>query len=162
MRHAYAGERDPERWPDDRLRPLTEQGERRFREAAEGLATLVPGVDTVLSSSWTRAWRTAEILHKRAGWPAPERLAALEGAPAAPVIAALSAYPSGDAVALVGHEPYLGWLASYLLTGDPHHLRITLKKGAALALGVDGAIGPGKATLRWLLQPKVLRGLAGR
>jgi phosphohistidine phosphatase len=160
VRHAYAGERDPEQWPDDRLRPLTPKGERKFRRAAEGLGILVPGVDVVLSSSWVRAWRTAEILERRACWPAPERLAALEAAPPAPVVAALASYGSGDAIALVGHEPFLGWLASYLLTGDPHHARLTLKKGAALALDVEGSIGLGKATLRWLLQPRVLRAIA--
>lgn len=160
MRHAFAGARDPERWPDDRLRPLTPKGERRFRRAAQGLGLLVPGVDTVLASSWTRAWRTAEILQDRAGWPAPERLPALEARPAAEVVEALTKRSPGEALALVGHEPYLGELASYLLTGNPHHARIALKKGAALALDVDGPIAPGRAVLRWLLQPRMLHRLA--
>ena len=161
MRHAFAGERDPEQWPDDRLRPLTPQGERRFRRAAKGIGLLVPGVDVVLSSSWTRAWRTAEILEERAGWPAPKRLPALEAEPPVVVAEALTSYPNGDALVLVGHEPFLGELASFLLTGEAHELRLEIKKGAALALDIDGAVAPGKARLRWLLQPKALRRIVG-
>ena len=41
VRHAIAAERDPSRWPDDRERPLTRQGEERMRRAAKGLAKVV-------------------------------------------------------------------------------------------------------------------------
>jgi phosphohistidine phosphatase len=160
VRHAIAGERDPERWPDDRERPLTARGVRRFRTAARGVGRLVPSVDRVLSSSWTRAWDTAKILERRTGWPAPERLTALEGGLPDAVVAALAAYSDADTLALVGHEPYLGELASFLLTGEPHRVRFDLNKGGAIALTFAGEIEAGQAHLRWLLQPKALRRLA--
>ncbi|HEY7678606.1 MAG TPA: hypothetical protein VIG69_16145 [Candidatus Methylomirabilis sp.] len=36
VRHAFAGKRDPARWPDDTQRPITPEGARRFRQAARG------------------------------------------------------------------------------------------------------------------------------
>src|SRR5262249_18753372 len=72
VRHAIAAERDPSRWPDDRDRPLTSQGEERMRRAARGLGRIAPEVDLAFASPLVRAWRTAEILHEEIGWPAPE------------------------------------------------------------------------------------------
>ena len=108
VRHAIAEERDADRWPDDAERPLTADGEKRFRDAARGLRTLVSDVDVMLSSPYVRAWRTAEILHEVAGWPAPER-SDLLGASRAPAdgLDAIGARPEASSIAVVGHEPYL-------------------------------------------------------
>ncbi len=71
VRHGIAYDPDPAQWPDDKDRPLTPEGEKRFRQVARGLRELVPSVSVVLSSPWARAWRTAELLEKEAHWPAP-------------------------------------------------------------------------------------------
>ncbi|HEY2073490.1 MAG TPA: phosphoglycerate mutase family protein [Gaiellaceae bacterium] len=153
VRHAIAEERSEERWPDDALRPLTKEGEERFRQAARGLATLVPSVDVVLSSPYVRAWRTAEILHEEAGWPPPTRAELLE-AWRAPKdgLDLLKESSSHAAVALVGHEPYLSRFVSLLLTGDDAAVRLELKKG--------GVVHVDDGVLRWHAPPKALRGLA--
>ena len=78
VRHAVAEARDPRRWPDDRDRPLTQQGEARMRRAARGLGRVVPDVDLLFSSPLARAWQTAEILHDEIGWPEPAPLSQLE------------------------------------------------------------------------------------
>ena len=39
---------------------------------------LVPEVDVMLSSPYPRAWQTAELLHREAGWPAPQHCPELE------------------------------------------------------------------------------------
>ena len=78
VRHAIAFEPDSSAWPDDRERPLTPAGQKRFRRAARGLRTLVPSVDLMLSSPLTRAWQTAEVLQQVARWPAPTRFEPLE------------------------------------------------------------------------------------
>ncbi len=162
VRHAIAFDQDPARWPDDSLRPLTPDGERRFRRAARGLKQVVPDVEIVLSSPWVRAWRTAEILAERAGWPAPRPCEALTGdSSPLDVVKALTGLAAPDSVALAGHEPQLHMLVSVLLTGDPDALHVTLKKGAVVALDVEGAVRPGAATLEWMLPPKLLRALAG-
>lgn len=56
VRHAVAHERDADRWPDDAKRPLTPEGEKRFRLAAGGILRLVPEVDYVLSSPFVWAY----------------------------------------------------------------------------------------------------------
>src|SRR5687767_6169527 len=61
VRHAIAGEADPRKWPDDRLRPLTGEGAAKMREAARGLAEIF-GASAILSSPLVRARETAEIL----------------------------------------------------------------------------------------------------
>lgn len=149
MRHGLAGHADPSRWPDDAERPLSDIP--KTRAAAAGLVRLVPEVDTVLASSFARAWQTAEVLQE-AGWPEPEALRELEvGVPAIAVVGALHRRTE-QSLALVGHEPQLSRLASLLCTGDEHALTLELKKSGAVA--IDGS------TLQWALPPKLLRGFA--
>lgn len=160
VRHAVAFDADESKWPDDRERPLTPDGEKRFRRAARGLGQLVPSVDVVLSSSYARAWRTAELLEKEAGWPKPIVCAALEsGRAPAEVLQALQPYTGADAVALVGHEPRLHELASYLLTADTGHAHLEFRKGGVARVEIGDSLRPGAARLRWLLAPKVLRAI---
>lgn len=161
LRHAIAFDRDPMQWPDDTRRPLSADGERRFRREAEGLAVLVPEVDLLLSSPWLRAWQSAEILHEVAGWPAPQSCQALEGdrSPRG-VLTALREHAAEERVALVGHEPQAQALVSYLLTGDSARVALELKKGSVVALAVDSTPRAGTAYLVWSLPPRVLRSLA--
>src|SRR5437763_11510845 len=98
VRHAIAGDADPAQWPDDRDRPLTPKGVRRFEEAARGLGKLVSEVDVMLSSRFVRAWQTAEILTEEAGWPPAVACEALEGHAPPDVLLALQPYLSSAAV----------------------------------------------------------------
>ena len=159
VRHAIAAERDDAKWPDDRERPLTRQGEERMRKAAKGLARIVPEVDLVFSSPYARAWRTAEILHEEIGWPEPGAWSQLEPerSPAQTVLS-LGPHAEVTRVALVGHEPNLSEVGSYLLAGTGHRgVDLEMKKGGVACLGVDGVPGPGTAWLRWLATPRMLR-----
>jgi phosphohistidine phosphatase len=152
VRHAIAEARDPQRWPEDGKRPLTADGEERFRQAAAGLRRVVPHVDIVLASPYERAWRTAEILHDEAGWPVPQACEALRAErPPTDALAEIRAQEDGLAVAAVGHEPQLSSLVSLVLTGDPDGISLDFKKGGVARL--DGA------TLRWVATPKLLRAL---
>src|SRR5437764_6329940 len=118
IRHAIAGDPDEASWPDDRARPLTQGGVKRFRSAARGLHKIVPRVDLLLSSGYVRAWQTAEILTKLAGWPGPVALPALEADRSAEeVLAGLVEHAGANRIALVGHEPNLHQLVALLLAG---------------------------------------------
>jgi len=159
VRHAIAEDRDAMQWPDDGDRPLSAKGIERFEREASGLATLVPTVDIVLASPYARAWSTAEILTKEAGWPPPVRTDALRSERTAEEsLAAIEAASGADAIAAVGHEPNLSELASLCVIGTID-LPVEFKTGAVLALTFEGAIAPGQAYLRWLLPPKALRSL---
>ncbi len=161
VRHAVAFDPDETQWPDDRDRPLTPEGEKRFRRAARGLTELMPSVDVVLSSSYARAWRTAELLEKEASWPKPIACAALEaGRAPAEVLQALQPYAASETVALVGHEPNMHELASYLLTADTGQAQLEFRKGGIARLELPDGLRPGAGQLRWLLPPRVLRAIA--
>ncbi len=157
VRHAIAFERDTSRWPDDRDRPLTADGESKFRRAARGLGRLVNTVDVVLCSPLTRAWQTAELLEEEAGWPKPEPFPALEpDRTAAEATQALATFADRETVAAVGHEPLLGEIIAQLLTGSSENGAFALKKGGAASVAFEG---DGPNVLRWLVTPKIERAL---
>jgi phosphohistidine phosphatase len=162
VRHAVAFSPDPTRWPDDGERPLTPEGEARFRKAARGIRRIVASIDVVLSSPLPRAWRTAELLVEEAGWPAPKPEPVLEaGRSPAEGIELMEPHLEVASLALVGHEPYLSELASILLTGRPTSLTMDVKKGGVAHLRLQDGLRRGTASLRWLVTPKVLRSLSG-
>lgn len=163
VRHAIAFERDPARWPEDGERPLSPQGEARFRPAARGLKRIVPAVDVVLSSPFVRAWRTAELLAEEAGWPDPQPVRAFEaGQRVTRAVTALRSHADRQSVAVVGHEPNLSELAAHLLAGAEGDLAIEVKKGGVVCLGLDDGVRSGSGWLRWSVSPKILRALAPR
>ena len=158
VRHADAGDPDRGKWPDDGQRPLSKKGTDEFRTIARHLGSIVPEVELVWASSLVRAQQTAEILSEETGWPKPRRLPALEpGGSAASIFEALRSESELGCIALVGHEPDLHELVAYLLTGEPGAL-VEMKKGGCALLRFDGRLAPGRATLAWLLPPRVLLG----
>jgi phosphohistidine phosphatase len=161
IRHAIAAEPDSSRWPDDRQRPLTAAGARRFRRSAEALVDLMQSggnVHRLITSPLVRAQQTALILH-RAGLPEPvEESVLAPGRTAARVLAVLSAHDV-PAIALVGHEPDLGHLLAVCIAGPDAKLALRFRKGGAACLAFAGAPRVSEATLEWLLPPKALRTL---
>lgn len=160
VRHGIAFDQDPARWPDDRARPLTDRGERAFKKAARGLREVAGDVEAVLSSPYARAWQTAEILERKARWPAPVALEALQvGQTPDQVVEALRPYAGAAALALVGHEPHLSTLAAYLLYADEHLAPFQLRKGGVARLDFEHGPARGAGRLIWLLTPAQLRAL---
>jgi phosphohistidine phosphatase len=157
FRHGPAGKRDPERWPDDALRPLTSRGIGRTRDAAAGVVRLERGLSRILTSPLQRAAETAEILAEVCEAKVPietfEALAA--GRSFRAILQRLAAIPAEETVALVGHEPDLGKLAGVLLIGAPAAL--PLKKAGACAVAFEGPVAPGDGRLEWFLPPGALR-----
>ncbi|HKG91110.1 MAG TPA: histidine phosphatase family protein [Gemmatimonadaceae bacterium] len=168
VRHAIAEDREEfaRGGRDDSLRPLTREGRRKMRRAARGLRRVVPSIDVLATSPYARAEQTAWIVADAyGGRPEPLRVGELvpDAKPAAFVRWLRSLGPSvraGDrTVAVVGHEPHLGELVTWLLAARGPSL-IELKKGGACLLRLDDAApGAGSATLRWALAPSHLRRL---
>jgi phosphohistidine phosphatase len=157
IRHGVAEERG-EAWPDDSKRPLTAKGMSKLRTAAKGLVRLGVSFDVVVSSPLVRTRQTAEII---AGGLEPHpHIAMLDslapGGSITTVLTDLEKFAKHERVALVGHEPGIGELAARLI-GSRH--AIPFKKGAVCCIDVDALPPSGPGDLRWLLPPKVLKGL---
>jgi phosphohistidine phosphatase len=158
VRHAIAFERDYHRWRDDDARPLSPAGIRRARKAAAGLKEFCKAPDRLLTSPLVRAKQTAQILTDVAGWPQAEE--APELSPAEPAVAVLTLLGNDRSklVAVVGHQPGLGALLTACLLGDDEALPIEMKKNAVACVSFEGSARAGRATLKWLATPRMLRG----
>jgi phosphohistidine phosphatase len=158
VRHGPAEVRDPRRWADDALRPLTRKGVAQTRRVAAGLAEFLGPVACLASSPAARARRTAEILQKTlARAPRPTFWPELDvGALAGPIFSRLRTVARPDAtVVIVGHEPTLAEFVGLALTGDGVPI-VRLSKGGAGCLEFPRSVRPGAARLRWLLTRKQL------
>ena len=161
IRHAIAEDRDE--WAfsgkPDHERPLTDKGRDRMRQGVRGLREIVPRLDLIATSPLVRAVQTAEIVADEYG--GMELVTAGELAPEnAPelMLPWLRAHEMDTTVAVVGHEPHLGFLVGWLLTGR-HESFVELKKGSAVMLEFDDPPAAGNATLLWALAPAHLREL---
>jgi phosphohistidine phosphatase len=156
IRHAAAVPRDAP-GIDDAARPLTKEGESRFREAARGLASLVDRPDLLLTSPWLRARQTAVIAAAAWGGVDPQDAEALAGGSFAELATLLDRLARKATVAAVGHEPHLSALLARLL-GSSRPEGLGFKKGGAALVELAGRLEDGGA-LVFFLPPKVLRRL---
>ena len=162
VRHGDAGDRDAfaETGKPDHLRPLSDKGRQQMKAAAAGLKQLVPSADLIVMSPYARAVQTAEIVRGAYGRTAHEETSTLEPEMApAEFESWLRSQRDHEVVVAVGHEPHLGILATWLLTGIENS-RVDLKKGGACLLVFDGRMKKGAGTLRWLMGPRELAALA--
>jgi phosphohistidine phosphatase len=148
LRHAHALDSQ-----DDDARLLSPQGRRQVERLAAFLARSGAFAPSELwHSPLTRARETAA--HLAAGLRLKSRLVAVAGMrpedDPAELVSRLTRAP--EALALVGHEPYLSALASFLLTRETSPAIVSFEKCALLALeGADGYW-----TVRWHLAPELL------
>jgi len=155
MRHAAAEERASSGRDADRT--LSEDGHRRAREVARGLAELEPGIQLILTSPYARARQTAEPVARALRLSGRLReTQALEPASDPEEILDEIRSEKVEGVLLVGHEPHLGNLLGRLVAGHAG-LEIPMRKAAVARLSWTGS---GQAMLRALLPSKVLARLA--
>jgi phosphohistidine phosphatase len=159
VRHGIAEEREAWAPRDDALRPLTADGKKKMKEAARGLHALVQRIDVLASSPLTRAQQTAQILAKEYDKDQPVTVDALSPGQRPVAIADwLRAQPNRKTVAVVGHEPHLGTLISWLSAGVERSF-IELGKGGACLLDLGERVDAGEGMLIWALRPSHLRSL---
>lgn len=158
VRHAAAADKDEfaRTGKGDDLRPLTAAGKREMREVARGLRAVVPAVEALVTSPLVRATQTAEILADAydrkpvtVEWLRPE-------SPYDDFAQWARSHREKQVVVIVGHEPHLSGLASWLLASSKRPL-LELKKAAACLLEIEGPSGSSSATLLWSIAPKQLR-----
>jgi len=161
VRHGIAEVNSTAGDPD---RQLTDEGVRKFQQAALGLKRLGVEPDVVLSSPLRRAEETARLLVKTlAPKVAVELFQPLApGHPPEDVLQALRPYRRAQQVVMVGHQPDLGELASQLLTGSTTLALLPFRKGGVAAIALSAIPPRETGTLQWFVTPKQLRWMAGK
>ena len=162
IRHADAG--DSTEWAKtrkpDSQRPLSDKGREQAKESAKALVKLVPKVDLFAVSPYVRAMQTAELVFERyVETRAREITDSLvpEAKPDA-FIRWLRAQGPRSVVAVVGHDPHLSTLATWLISGVEES-RMEVKKGGACLISFERFPAKKEGTLQWLMGPKQLRQL---
>jgi phosphohistidine phosphatase len=156
VRHAIA--EDASSSGRDADRALTADGKAKMRRVARGVHALGVRLDLILTSPYRRAVETAEILAAALGGvearPLPELAA---GAQVTKLLAALRPFRHLEALALVGHQPDLGVLASEITTGSPSTHPLAFKKGGIACFTISAPRGSFRGDLNWFMTPKQLR-----
>jgi phosphohistidine phosphatase len=161
IRHAIAEDRDTfaSSGRDDSERPLTREGREKMRRAAAGLRRAVPTIDLLAASPYTRAMQTAELVAEAYGIGDIKKVDALvPDVPLQRFLVWIERRSATKVVAIVGHEPHLGELVTWLMSGLPES-RVQMKKGGACLLEFEGQPGAGVGVLQWLMTSGQLRDL---
>ena len=144
-RHADAEDGIP-----DAGRALTKKGLKQAKQVAAWLKPRLPGDCVILASPAKRAQQTAAALElpftteRRIGVQAD-----------IPDILAASNWPKGaGTVVVVGHQPTLGRVAAWLLSGEPADW--TIKKGALWWFSGRARYGGTETILRAVVSPELL------
>lgn len=162
IRHASAEDKDAfaKTARPDTERPLTKRGRTVMAKAANGLRHEVKSLDVLAASPLVRAAQTAAIVAAEYGDISVDTVPALAPASAPRAFATwLATQKRARVVAIVGHEPHLGTLVTWLLSGLTTSY-VEIEKGGACLLEINGKPGPTCATLCWSLPPKMLAKLA--
>ena len=162
VRHGIATPLAEENDFRDEKRRLTREGELKLRRAAQGLKLLQVSFDLIASSPLIRARETAEIIAEVLKHKPPidiwEELEP-EGT-AESVCSRLQAHLEKSSLLLVGHQPSIGFLASFLLTGSSNR-SLPFKKGSIFSLEVIELPPLSVGNLNWMLSSRMLRQIAG-
>src|SRR6185503_18168837 len=144
-----AADKDDPAYPTDADRPLTKEGAKKTRAAAEGLKRLGLEFDGILTSPWLRASQTAQIAAKVLRMEDRlENLPELEGDRSVDDLLKALGNASGSKLLLVGHQPQMGETISRLVCADGH-ADVDLKKSGAAAVEVDNVAAPTTGRLLW-------------
>jgi phosphohistidine phosphatase len=154
-RHAWAGERDAAKWPDDSLRELTEEGIERYAEVVKALAKRGFAPTQIATSPYTRCRQTADIIAKYVHTePAIDEVEALEPGSNLAALVKWTNARSDENTCWVGHSPDVEDLTAALIGDRPANIRFA--KGAIAAVGFDSEVGTDSGQLFWLATAKLL------
>lgn len=151
VRHAHAG--DSAAWQgDDALRPLSEKGVGQATRLGLFLAERGIEPDLLVTSPLLRARQTCEILADKLSMPFVED-ARLASEFSLVEVAQILLESGARAPLMVGHNPDFSHLLAHVLGCES----MPFKKGALASVDLHADEAGG--SLRWLVPPKLLRGL---
>ena len=157
IRHAIA--EDPTTDKSDSERVLTLKGIERMKRAAKGLKKICPEIQAVVTSPYSRATATAEIIASTYGLKDILTTSYLEpGKDRTALLRKLNQLPY-ESIAIIGHQPDLGLFANLLINGNLYS-PFNLKKGGMIMISVQDGLMRASSELQWFMSPKQLRMLA--
>ena len=156
IRHAWAGDLDDAAWPDDRCRPLTPEGQKRFARMVEKLAAggFAPAV--IATSPLVRCRQTADVIaqHLPGKSNVVDRKELVPDSDLMGILQWSARQPEDLDLAWVGHAPDVGHMVAALI-GSPG-AAIEMAKGAVAAIQFPGKPEFREGVLRWLATAKIL------
>lgn len=165
LRHAIAVDRTDWEEPDDG-RPLSAYGIAKMKQNATGLTRIIPKIDMILTSPYARARQTADIVCKVYGFKISDKVVETDNLTPESSFEKLfkeirKDYSDYSRIMIVGHQPHLGDLISWLTSGGEVR-NVPLKKGGVACVELDSDYPQNTGILNWLLTPKQLRQMAGQ
>jgi len=148
VQHAKAASKDA-----DPERPLTDEGRQDSRKVAGFIRPLHLSVDYLWHSGKKRAAQTSDILAEVVR--TEQDNAARDGLGPNDDVAALKdelVSAQGD-IMIVGHLPFLGKLASLLLTGSESANPVAFKNAGIVCIA---RLSGGKWQIEWMVTPEIL------
>lgn len=159
IRHGVAIDRMvyKKRNKDDRLRPLTSKGRKKMIKVSQAIKKFIRKPDMIVTSPLLRAMQTAEILAQT--FRCQKLVECVELSPECSpesFVKWLKAYGNNkNVICIVGHEPHLGFLSSWLLNGSRDSF-IEFKKSGVLGIELDSVLHSSYGKILFLCQPKQL------
>ncbi len=159
--HGIAIDRDDPKCPDEAERYLTEEGIKKTREVAKGVASLIDAPEIILSSPYVRAWQTAELF--AAAFKIPKQKSRrtgllLPGTDVAALFRELAKHKDTESAMCFGHAPHLDEVIAAVLRSKSDGT--SLKKAGVACLELN-RVSPVSGVLSWLATPKLLKKLNG-
>lgn len=157
VRHGIAIDRDDPKCPEEAERYLTEEGIKKTREVARGVAALIDVPEILLSSPYVRAWQTAELFaeaFKLAKQKIRKTELLLPGSDVASLFRELAKHKDAESAMCFGHAPHVDEVIAAVLRSKRDGTG--LKKAGVACLDLS-RVAPPSGILSWLAPPKLLR-----
>jgi phosphohistidine phosphatase len=157
VRHGIAIDREDPKSPADPERYLLEEGIKKTKQVAKGIAAMGAAADLLVSSPYVRAMQTAELFADALDYPKQkirQSNALLPGSDPARLFQELAKQKVSQSVFCFGHAPQLDSVIAEAL-GLRHKVTALKKSGVAL-IELQGGSSP-TGLLEWVAVPKMFR-----
>ena len=157
IRHAWAAERDSSRWPNDELRPLTDEGRERFARVAKQLVRRGVAPQRIATSPLVRCQETAQLLAD--ALPEQVEIVPLDELRPGRELEGILRWTTEQSrqharIAWVGHSPDVAQLTAGLIGRSDDQIRFA--KGTSAHIKFDGSPTIAGGELQWLATAKIL------